>query len=75
VMQVMGEVARETGFTGKFLSELSNPETGFEIGCRVLKAKWTKAGGDMRKTLLLWNGGSRPAYADEVMARMAAYQT
>ncbi len=73
VMQVMGQVAREHGFTGKFLTELCDPETGFEIGCRVLKSKWTKAGGDTRHALLLWNGGARPAYADEVTARMKKY--
>ena len=75
VMQVMGQVARENGFTGKYLSELSDPESGLEIGCRVLKAKWTKAGGDLRQTLLHWNGGARPAYADEVIARMSAFET
>lgn len=35
-MQVMGAVARELGFKGTFLSELTNPEIGIEYGCRHL---------------------------------------
>src|SRR3990167_5296271 len=38
LMQVMGQVARERGFKGVFLSELCDPETGIEIGCRNLAA-------------------------------------
>ena len=74
LMQVMGQVAREHGFTGKFLTELCQPAAGLEVGCRVLKSKLDKAAGDLPKALLLWNGGGRPAYADEVLARMPKYK-
>jgi len=36
LLQVMGAVAREQGFQGKFLSRLCEPETGLDHGCRLL---------------------------------------
>jgi soluble lytic murein transglycosylase-like protein len=36
LMQVMGEVARELGFSGAFFTELCDPELGVEYGCRLL---------------------------------------
>jgi hypothetical protein len=39
LMQVMGQVAREHGFTGKFLSALADPAAGLDIGCIVLASK------------------------------------
>jgi soluble lytic murein transglycosylase-like protein len=39
LMQVMGQVAREHGFGGKFLSALCDPAAGLDIGCAVLAAK------------------------------------
>lgn len=72
--QVMGQVAREHGFKGKYLSELLLPDIGVDIGCKVLKAKIAAAGGDLRKGLLRYNGGSRKEYADEVLARFDKYQ-
>lgn len=74
LMQVMGQVAREHGFKGKYLSELLIPEVGLDFGCRVLKGKIATAGGDVHKGLLAYNGGGRPEYADEVFARFAKYQ-
>lgn len=41
LMQVMGQVAREHGFKGVFLSELCEPHTGTEFGCKYLS--WLKA--------------------------------
>jgi len=38
IMQVMGAVARELGFSGRFLLELCEPEIGLEYGCRKLAA-------------------------------------
>ena len=35
LMQIMGQVAREYGFQGPFLSALCVPETGIRIGCGV----------------------------------------
>jgi soluble lytic murein transglycosylase-like protein len=39
LMQVMGHVAREHGFSAKFLSALCDPATGLDIGCAVLASK------------------------------------
>ena len=43
LMQVMGQVAREHGFTGQFLSALCEPAAGIAIGCTVLAAKFAAA--------------------------------
>jgi hypothetical protein len=43
LMQVMGQVAREHGFGGKFLSALCDPAVGLDIGCAVLDAKISAA--------------------------------
>src|SRR5277367_3801144 len=45
LMQVMGQVAREHGFAGKFLSPLCDPAAGLDIGCAVLAAKSARASG------------------------------
>jgi len=74
LMQVMGQVAREHGFGGKFLSALCDPATGLEIGCAVLSAKLAGAGGEVAHALQLWNGGANPDYAAQVLARLAHYQ-
>jgi transglycosylase-like protein with SLT domain len=39
LMQVMGQVAREHGFTGRYLSALADPAAGLDIGCVVLASK------------------------------------
>ena len=36
LMQVMGQVAREEGFIGEFLTELCDPAVGIDFGCRHL---------------------------------------
>ncbi len=41
LMQVMGQVTREHGFSGKFLSALCDPAAGLDAGCAVLAAKMT----------------------------------
>jgi hypothetical protein len=73
-MQVMGQVAREHGFDGRFLTALCDPETGLDIGCTVLAAKLAAANGDTARALQLWNGGANPEYAAQVLARVAKYQ-
>ena len=73
LMQVLGEVAREVGYSGEFLTSLLTPEIGLEYGCRHLANKLKAAGGDVTKALLLWNGGGAPAYAEQVLARMKNY--
>jgi hypothetical protein len=69
LMQVMGQVAREHGFSGKFLSALSDPSVGIAMGCEVLGAKISAAGNEIWRALELWNGGANPDYAAQVTAR------
>jgi soluble lytic murein transglycosylase-like protein len=74
LMQVMGQVAREHGFTGKFLSALGEPNVGMAIGCDVLAGKISAAGNDIWRALEFWNGGANPDYAAQVIARVARYK-
>jgi soluble lytic murein transglycosylase-like protein len=73
LMQVMGQVARETGFDALFLSALCDPEQGLALGCKVLRRKFDAAAGDTTRALLAWNGGANPAYPAQVLARKAHY--
>jgi len=73
LMQVMGQVARENGFTAASLAALCDPAIGLEIGCRVLAAKLAAAEGNVSRALLLWNGGGNRDYPDTVLARAAYY--
>jgi soluble lytic murein transglycosylase-like protein len=74
LMQVMGQVAREHGFRGKFLSALCDPAVGLDIGCAVLATKCSAASGEVLRALALWNGGANPRYAAEVLARLETYE-
>ena len=73
LMQVMGQVAREYGFSGYSLAELCDPATGLHVGCRVLAAKLAAAEGNVVRALLLWNGGGNRNYPDAVLARTHRY--
>jgi len=74
LMQVMGQVARESGFDGaQFLSALCDPEQGLAIGCKVLRKKMDAMGGDPQRGLLAWNGGANAAYPSQVVARRVHY--
>ena len=73
LMQVMGQVARETGFDALFLSALCDPEQGLALGCKVLRKKFDARAGDTTRALLAWNGGANPAYPAQVLARKAHY--
>ncbi len=73
LMQVMGQVAREAGFDGAFLSALCDPEQGLAIGCKVLRRKLDAMDGDTMRGLLAWNGGANPLYAAQVLARRPHY--
>jgi hypothetical protein len=70
LMQIMGEVARELGFPGRFLSGLCDPETGLEFGCRKLRRCIDLSKGDPQAALLRWNGGSDTGYPSRVLNRM-----
>jgi soluble lytic murein transglycosylase-like protein len=69
LMQVMGQVARETDFDAPFLSALCDPEQGLAVGCKILRRKLDAASGDTTRGLLAWNGGGNPNYAAQVLAR------
>ena len=58
LMQVMGQVARESGFDAQFLSALCDPEQALAVGCKVLRKKFDAASGDTTRALLAWNGGA-----------------
>ncbi|MDP9339077.1 MAG: lytic transglycosylase domain-containing protein [Acidobacteriota bacterium] len=73
LMQVMGQVARETGFDGPFLSALCDPEQSLALGCKVLRKKFDAVGGDCSRALLAWNGGGNAAYPTQVLARRPHY--
>jgi soluble lytic murein transglycosylase-like protein len=73
LMQVMGQSAREVGFTGQFLSELCDPLVGVEVGCTLFNKKLAFAGGNEHQALQFWNGGTNPNYATEVESRRAKY--
>jgi soluble lytic murein transglycosylase-like protein len=71
--QVMGAVAREHGFLGRFLSQLCDPPVGLEYGCRHLSG-YLKRFGDPFPALEAFNGGpgavgKNAKYAGKVLAR------
>lgn len=76
LMQIMGAVAREHGFTGPYITKLLNPIENFQFGSIHLKSQFTWARGDAEQALAAWNGGrsgnqTRPFrnqfYADKVL--------
>lgn len=73
LMQVMGQTARENGFSEEFLSALCEPRQGIATGCLVLQRKLAAAGGDVARGLLTWNGGANPSYPGAVLARKPRY--
>lgn len=73
LMQVMGQTAREFGFKGKYLTELCDPETGIEYGCRKLRECLDKRNGDIRVALLRYNGGGNKSYPDMVLKLIDKY--
>jgi soluble lytic murein transglycosylase-like protein len=75
LMQVMGEVARELGFDGEFLTELCDPRVGVEFGCRLLARRLAASRGVVVEALLGYNGGADHAYPGRVLARVPTYQT
>jgi len=75
LMQVMGQLARENGFVAQSLTELCDPETCLELGCRILATRLKRARGNMEEALLAWNGGANPKYALEVLSRTKNYSS
>lgn len=72
LMQTMGQVAREKGFQGRFLTQLCDPDAGVEMGCRKLQECFA-VHGDPETSLLAYNGGGNPDYGKQVLARVAHY--
>jgi soluble lytic murein transglycosylase-like protein len=76
LMQLMGQVARELGFVGKYLTQLCDPETGIAYGAMHLAKKIKARGGDLRLGLSDYNDGGAwsdanvTTYADPILARM-----
>ncbi len=64
LMQVMGQVAREHGFDGKFLSALCDPAAGLDIGCVVLAAKLAIRSGSPSRATNGSEGSLPPEIAD-----------
>ena len=73
LMQVMGQVARESGFDAQFLSALCDPEQALAVGCKILRRKLDSASGDTTRALLAWNGGANALYPAQVLARRSHY--
>jgi len=71
--QILGEVARELGFTGPFLPELCDPATNLKYVCLKLKKCLDRNNGDVTKALQEYNGGSNPTYAQQVQDRVKHY--
>lgn len=56
-MQVMGAVARELGFDGRFLSELTDPDVGIKYGTMHLKNQYNRYN-DWTDAIAAYNAGS-----------------
>jgi soluble lytic murein transglycosylase-like protein len=74
LMQVMGQVAREHGFSAKSLAALCDPAAGLAIGCVVFAARLRASADDVQRALTLWNGGANASYSAQVLARLAKYR-
>jgi soluble lytic murein transglycosylase-like protein len=74
LMQVMGQVARELGFSDPDLSQCAEPRTNLTLGCRRLKRALEKHDGNTRAALLDYNGGADLGYPERVLARMPKYR-
>lgn len=73
--QVMGQVAREYGFAGDYLTELLDPEMNLKYGCLKLQRCMERTHQDRKAALLQYNGGGDPNYADKVLRHIPLYQT
>lgn len=81
LMQVMGAVAREEGFTALSLLELCDPAAGLLVGARHLRRQVLWADGHLETALGAYNAGrgnacspAGIAYANKVLAAMRAIE-
>lgn len=65
LMQIMGLVARERGYTKHFLSELSDPMDNIEFATKHLSQLIARSGNEIRG-LLAYNGGGDPTYPQRI---------
>ena len=82
LMQIMGAVAREYGFAGKYLTELCEASLGVKYGCMHLKKQIKRYKGNINKGLASYNAGSarylengnfvNQRYVDSVLMNMEA---
>lgn len=67
--QIMLQTALEAGWEMKrFPTELLDPEVNLRLAARILQKHIRRYG--LKDGLLRYNGGARPAYADEVLGKM-----
>ena len=80
LLQVMGAVAREHGFSEPYLPALTIPDVGLQYGCLVLVSLLKWSGGNTEQTLAAYNGGRagnehppyrNAAYAAKVLSARA----
>ncbi len=64
--QILGQVARERGYSATFLSGLFVPTVNIEYGARIL-ASHIHAHNDVQKGLQRYNGGGDPNYWKKVL--------
>ncbi len=79
LLQVMGVVARERGFTGRYLSQLCNPSLSLFYGLKYLMYQKGRGDGEWSQALAAYNGGigknrvtgnlRNQSYVDEIIGR------
>lgn len=73
LLQILGETARELGFTGAF-PDLLDPAQGLFWGCKKFAKCAALHPDSVINQLLCYNGGARPEYAAEVLNRVKNYE-
>jgi soluble lytic murein transglycosylase-like protein len=78
LMQIMGALAREIGFRGLYLPELTRPHLNLQLGCQHLANLLRWSNGDERRAVAAynagrggWNGPAGQAYQQKVFAMRA----
>jgi len=74
LMQVLGQVARELGFSGMYLTELCDPPKGIYTGCQKLARCLKDKNGNCTDALLAYNGGTNLAYPGLVLQFVDIYK-
>ena len=64
--QIMLPVAWENGFVAQFPTQLLDPKTNIDLGCKILSKHLLRTG-SIRTALLRYNGGGDPNYPHRVM--------